>query len=314
MKALLLGITGQDGSAMAEFLYNKGYEVYGIVRSNTNGQKVKWLKSLVHNVNLLPYDVSNRNHLALAIESTNPDEIYNFCGISNVFRPFDNLEDVFKINALLPQHILDIIQLSGKPIKFFNAGSCLVYGNDKSGVQSEYTAFNPIYPYGAAKLYAQNLVSMFRESGVFACTGILFPHESERRGEDFFTKKVCRQVVEIKKGLRKKLELGDLTALRDWTYAPDICEAAWLMLQEPKANDFVIGSGKLTSLLDFVKMCFEHVNLNYNDYIGEQINVRVKDTNILKADITRASSILGWTPTHSVLGIVTKMMADALKI
>lgn len=317
-KALIIGILGQDGSYMAELLYSKGYEVAGIVRMDAADTKIKWLQKLVPVIKFYFLDCNSKQQLQTAIINFKPDEIYNFAGVSDVFNPYSNFDEILNINVRMPQYILEIINSTNKGIKFWQAGSALIYGKDTSGYQNEKTCPNPIYPYGASKLYIQNIIKQFREDlGLFACTGILFPHESPRRKDNFFTKKVCLAIARIKQGKLDALDIGVLNQVRDWTYAPDVCEAALSMLQADKADDYVIGSGVLTSLQDFVKLAFNFVDLNWTNYLVSPFtpeqNVRKLDTNVLKADITKINKELGWKPKHNVSKIVEIMMLDALK-
>ncbi|HRG37124.1 MAG TPA: GDP-mannose 4,6-dehydratase [Bacteroidia bacterium] len=317
-RALIIGILGQDGSYMAELLYSKGYEVAGIVRTDAAETKIKWLQKLVPVIKFYFLDCNKKEQLERAITDFKPDEIYNFAGVSDVFKPYSNLDEIININVRMPQYVLEIINSTNKGIKFWQAGSALIYGKDTSGCQNEATTPNPLYPYGCSKMYIQNIVKQFREDlGLFACTGILYPHESPRRKDNFFTKKVCLSIARIKQGKLEALNIGVLTQVRDWSYAPDICEAAWLMLQADKPDDYVIGSGVLTSLFDFVKLAFNVVDLNWTNYLvspfNNEQNVRKLDTNVLKADITKINKELGWKPKHNVSKIVEIMMLDALK-
>lgn len=271
-KAIVIGANGQDGSFMCELLESKGYEVYKTTKTNVY---------LLH----------------LDIETICPDEIYNFAGVSNVINPYENTEEIFKTNARLPQIILEIIVKVNKSIKYFQASSALIFGRDKSGKQSEQTPFNPIYPYGCAKLYAHNMVNEFRnEYGLFACCGIFFPHESERRKEHFFSRKTTKAAA-----IKSKITVGNLSVFRDFGYAKDYMEAAYLMMQSDRATDYCIGTGQLILLKYFTKKAFDHVGLDYKDYVQEsEQQTRKNDTEILCADITKIKNELGWKPTTSI--------------
>lgn len=277
-KAIVVGI-GQDGSLIYESLINKGYDVYKVTQD--------FIKDLI-----------------VIIRAVQPDEIYNFSGVSNVIDPFENLDEIFKTNAGIPQEILEAIVKYDKKIKFFQASSALIFGRDKSGYQSEATPYNPIYPYGCAKLYAHTLVTEFRNAyGLFACCGIFFPHESERRKEHFFSRKITKAAA-----TKTKITVGNLLVYRDYGYAPDYVEAAYLMLQSNTPVDYCIGTGKLISLKDFVKKTFKYAGLDYKDYVTEGSQTRVNDTEILCANITKIKDELGWQPTTTIDEMIKKMV------
>lgn len=279
-KAIILGGYGQDGSFMHELLVKKGYNVFIIGNDR-------------------PYDI--HFHITLV----QPDEIYNFAGVSNVINPYKSLNEVFEINAKLPQQILEAIYKVNKNIKYFQASSALIFGKDKSGYQNEETSYNPIYPYGAAKLYATNITKMFRDDlGLFACSGIFFPHESERRGEHFFTKKITHAAA-----TKTKVVVGSLKAKRDFGYAPDYVEAAYLMLQNNIPTDYCIGTGELTSIEDFAKKSFDYVGLNYKDYVKvDESKTRINEAEILCANISKIKDEIGWKPTKNIDEIIHKMI------
>lgn len=282
-KALVFGVNGQDGSFMHDLLLEKGYEVYGYS---------SWDK------------VESKEKMIAAIEKLRSQEIYNFAGISNVINPYENLDELFQTNVLLPQWILEAIVKVDKSIKFFQASSCLIFGRDKSGHQNENTPANPMYPYGVAKLYAQNMVKEFRETfNLFACSGIFFNHESQKRKEHFFSRKICKAAA-----TKTKVKVGDLRPYRDFGYAKDYMEAAYLMIQAKEPKDYVIGTGKLISMREFAKKAFEYVGLDYRDYVIEEESLKRKnDTNILCADASRILLDLGWraqTPIDELIKIM----------
>lgn len=314
-RALILGILGQDGSYLAELLYKKGYEVYGIVRENQQwgkGSRAEWLQNLIPNVQIHRSNITDKTKLRSLIETILPDEIYNFAGDSNVFNAWSNLDLTLELNAKVPQDILEIIlgnkYMSGA--KFFQASSCLTFGRDESGAQNERTPANPIHPYGITKLYADNMVKEFRKTfGVFACSGIFFNHESERRGENFFSKKITSAVARIKNGSDEKINIGNLSAQRDYGYAPDFMEAVWLMMQNETPTDYVIGTGKLISMERFMQICFEYIDVNWKRHIQyDETLDRKTDTKILRADTTKIQTELGWKPTHTVDDMIKKMI------
>lgn len=282
---------GMTGTHMQDFLIEKDYDV-----SITN-------------------DRMNKKQIVKYLKTTEPQEIYCFAGVSNVFNPYKNLQTLFESNLILPVNILESIMEVNPEIRFFLASSSLIFGKGPMGEKDRDSNINPLYPYGISKYAAQSTIKMFRdEFGVFACSGIMFPHESERRGKNFFTKKVVTAVAEIVAGKRNTLELGDLSQFRDWTYSPDVCEAAYLMLQAEKPKDYVIGSGIVTTTKEFVDLCFEHVGLKSANYLVTETNlIRKNDTAAILANYTQINQDLGWYPKHTVKDIVKIMMEDALK-
>lgn len=290
MKALITGIQGQDGFYMDKLLKSKGYETIGIKRET---------------VNLLDKDA-----LFNLILNTMPDEIYNFAGYSNVFNPWRDIDNIFNINGKMPQYFLEAILRANKPIKFFQASSCLIFGRNTDCIQNENTPINPIHPYGIAKAYADNMIKEFRKvHNLFACSGIFYPHESPHRGDDFFTKKITNAIKEIKSGKSDTLKIGNLNFFRDYGYAPDYMEAAYLMMQAKEPKDYVIGTGNLISGHDFVIECFKAVGLDGTKYLQQDKTFyRENDTEILKADISKIKNDLGWLPTHSIQNIIKIML------
>lgn len=281
--ALITGISGQDGYYMAELLRSKGYEVHG-----TKGA------------------IDNHGAIYSHIKIIRPDEIYNFAGHSNVFNPWEDINNVFNVNGKIPQYFLQSILDIDKSIKYFQASSCLIFGKNEDGVQNELTPTSPIHPYGIAKLYADNMVEEFRRVyGLFACSGILFNHESPRRGNDFFSKRICKAAAN-----GETIKVGNLDSFRDYGYAPDYMEAACLMMQNEEPMNYVIGTGKLTSMNDFAMKAFEYVGLNYeNHLIIDEVLHRTNDTNILMADTDKIFKDLGWFAKTSVDQLI-KIMID----
>lgn len=300
-KSIIFGYLGQDGSYMADLLKSKNYEIYGIVKNNSN------------NINLFEFDIDNIYDI---INYIRPSEIYNFAGVSDVFNPWENLDTIFNINALLPQKILETIVKIDKNIKFFQASSCLTFGRDTSGYQDENTPKNPIHPYGIAKLYADNMINEFRNIfGLYCCSGILFNHNSPRMRKEFFAKKVIKSAIDIKNKKQDKLMVGNLSVVRDYGYAPDFVEAASLMMNNIEPKDYVIGTGKLISMKDYIKKVFEYLDLDYKQYIEvDDRFIRNNDTNILCANINNIKNDLGWKPTHSIDDIIRIMIEKELEI
>lgn len=310
-KAIILGCLGQMGSTLAELLNSKGYEIHGIVKEDTAQDRIDWLTGLVPTIKIYRINILKYGELSDVINNVAPEVIYNFAGKSDIFSPWDNLDNILELNAKVPQNILEIIVNSGKNIRFFQASSCLVFGKDKSGLQNELTPRCPMYAYGAAKMYSDSMVASFRENfNVFACSGIMFPTESSRRGEGFFTKKVCKAVAEIKLGIKTdKLKLGDLTQMRDWLFVDDAVDAIYRMMQAEKPQDYVIGSGVLTSTEFFVREAFGVAKLDYLDHI-EQVPefTRKKDMWALCANNRKAKLELKWTPKVTVQQLIEKMV------
>lgn len=314
-KCLIFGVLGQDGSFMAELLHKKGYEIYGVIRIGSSEERKRWIESIVPNITLVVGDISKKSILTDMITSIMPNEIYNFAGYSNVINPWDDLDGIFEINSRVPQNILEIILKVDKSIKFFQASSCLIFGKDSSGTQNENTSPNPIHPYGITKLYADNMVKEFRETfGLFACSGIFYTHESERRPDIFFSRKITKAIADIKDGADGKIKLGDLSSLRDYGYSPDYMEAVYMMMNHSRPIDYVIGTGSLISMEDFAKRCFAYANLDFHEHVTVDSNLfRKNDMMVMKADISKIRTELGWEHTHNVDDIIKIMIDNDMK-
>ena len=314
-RALITGILGQDGSFLAELLSKKGYQVFGIVKGSSTIERAEWLKSLIPDVTLYTRDKLGKSFLEYTIDTVRPHEIYNLAGYSNVLNPWDDLDEIFNLNAKLPQDILECIVKVDKSIKFIQASSCLVFGKDDSGFQNEKTPSSPIHPYGVSKLYADNIIKAFRETfGLFACSAIFFSHESERRPDIFLSRKITSTVARIKNGSEEKIKIGNTLSFRDYGYAPDFMEAMYLMAQNKTPENYVIGTGRVIAISDFVKKCFDYVGMESEKYIEVDDNLKRKnDTNVLRADITKIKHELGWYPKHSIDDIISKMIDHDLK-
>ena len=310
-KALITGITGQDGSYLAEFLLNKDYEVFGLVRrtSTVNFERIKHIQD---NIELISGDLLDQNSLINAIKESNPDEIYNLA--SQSFVPTSWKQPVFtgEATALGVARVLEAIRAVDPKIKFYQASSSEMFGKVREVPQTEKTQFYPRSPYGVAKLYGHWITINYRESyNMFCCSGILFNHESPKRGLEFVTRKVTNTAVKIKLGLSNELRLGNLDAKRDWGFAGDYARAMWLMLQQDKPDDYVISTGITHSVRDLVKIAFDCVNLNWKDYvIVDPKFVRPAEVEILLGDSTKALKKLGWAPETSFEELI-KMMIDA---
>lgn len=321
-KALVTGITGQDGSYLAELLLEKGYEVHGIIRraSTFNTDRIEHLYQdpHIHGARLhLHYgDLADSVQMVKLLYELEPDEIYNLGAQSHVRVSFDIPEYTGDVVGLGTVRILEAIREAGlvKKVRFYQASSSEMYGKVQEVPQTETTPFWPRSPYACAKVYAYWLTVNFRESyGLHASNGILFNHESPRRGETFVTRKIARAVANIQRGLQEKLYLGNLEARRDWGYAPEYVEAMWRMLQEPEPGDFVIGTGEMHSVQDFVEESFAYAGLDWHDHVViDSRYFRPAEVDALQADPTRARRTLGWQPRTSFRQLVRLMVQSEI--
>jgi GDPmannose 4,6-dehydratase len=315
-KALITGITGQDGSYLAELLLSKGYEVHGIIRraSTFNTGRIDHLYKDPHinGVHLFLHygDISDSTNLIKLLYRIQPDEIYHLAAQSHVRVSFDIPEYTGDVTGLGTIRILEAIRETGSKAKFYQASSSEMFGKVQEVPQRETTSFYPRSPYGAAKMYAHWVTVNYRESyGIFACSGILFNHESPRRGETFVTRKITRAIAQIKAGLQKKLYLGNLEAKRDWGYAKEYVEAMWLMLQQDAPEDFVIATGQTHSVEEFLSEAFSHVDLDWRDHVElDKKYLRPAEVDLLIGDASKAKRILGWQPTVTFSGLVLLMV------
>jgi len=309
VKALITGISGQDGSYLAELLLSKGYEVHGLIRRTALYPES--LKNIEHIPNLtLHYgDLATENHLSAVMSELQPDEVYNLASQSDVRISFDIPEYTGDITGLGTLRLLEAIRKFSPKSKFYQASSSEMFG-DSPPPQNEDTPMHPRSPYGAAKLYGYNIARIYRASyNLFCCNGILFNHESERRGRNFVTRKITKSIPGILDGTQKKLYLGNLDAKRDWGYAPDYCEAMWLMMQQDTPNDFVIGTGKAYSVRDFLDCAFSHVGLKWQEYVEISPDFfRPAEVNYLLADASKAKTVLGWEAKTSFNELVKIMV------
>ncbi len=315
-KALITGITGQDGSYLAEFLLNKGYEVYGIIRrsSSFNTERIDHLYKDPHekpNLKLLYGDLNDSSSLAEIIHSINPEEIYNLGAQSHVRVSFDIPEYTSEITGIGTLRLLEAIRRTGCKTRFYQASSSELFGKAEEIPQTEKTPFYPRSPYGCAKLYSYWITVNYRESyNLFACNGILFNHESPRRGETFVTRKITRAATRIKLGLQDKLYLGNLDAKRDWGFAGDYVEAMWMMLQADQPDDFVVSTGETYSVKEFLEKVFKTLDLNWEKHVEiDPKYYRPAEVDILLGDSSKIRKKLGWQPRVSFDGLV-KMMVD----
>ncbi len=318
-KALITGITGQDGSYLAELLLNKGYDVYGIIRraSTFNTHRIDHIYKDPHEkgarLHLLHGDLSDAGSLFGILSDVKPDEVYNLAAQSMVRVSVDIPWYTSDITALGPERILEAIHRLGlKKTRFYQASSSEMYGKVKETPQTETTPFHPRSPYGVAKVYGYWITVNYRESyDMFAANGILFNHESPRRGETFVTRKITRAVAHIQAGLQDKLYMGNLDSKRDWGYAKEYVEAMWLILQQDKPDDYVIATGRTHTVREFLEEAFKHVGLNYKKYVKfDSRYLRPAEVDLLIGDPSKARKKLGWKPKTTFKELV-KIMVEA---
>lgn len=349
-KALITGVTGQDGAYLAEFLLEKGYEVHGVKRraSSFNTQRIDHLFRDLHEENvrfILHYgDLSDATNLIRIIQEVQPDEIYNLGAMSHVKVSFDTPEYVANVDGLGAMRLLEAVRILGltEKTKVYQASTSELYGLVQEVPQTEKTPFYPRSPYGVAKIYAYWITVNYREAhNMFACNGILFNHESPLRGETFVTRKITMATAKIALGLQDVLYIGNLNSQRDWGHAKDYIEAMWLILQQDKPEDFVISTGKTTSVRDFVRMAFLECGIEL-DFVGENENevgkvkscsnskyqieigkeivkvdptyYRPTEVDLLIGDSTKARTVLGWTPKFNLKDIVEQMVESDIKL
>jgi GDPmannose 4,6-dehydratase len=316
-RALITGITGQDGSYLAELLLEKGYEVHGVIRrsSSFNTQRIDHIYRDAHDPRsrlfLIHGDLSDSSALNTILRNVVPDEIYNLGAQSHVRVSFDTPEYTTDVTALGTIRILEAIREAGIKPKFYQASSSEMYGKVVETPQRETTPFHPRSPYACAKVFAHYATVNYREAyNLFACNGILFNHESERRGETFVTRKITRAATRIKLGLQEKLFLGNLDAKRDWGYAKDYVEAMWLMMQTETADDYVIATGETHSVREFVEETFRYLDLDWQQYVEiDPWYYRPSEVDLLLGDASKARKELGWEPKVGFKELV-KLMVD----
>jgi GDPmannose 4,6-dehydratase len=310
-KALITGITGQDGSYLAEHLLAKGYEVVGVVR-RTSHHSYERIEHLIPRVRIVAADLLDQHSLTMVIQEAEPDEVYNLAAQSFVPTSFTQPVLTGEFTALGVTRILEAVRLICPRARFYQASSSEMFGKVQETPQCETTPFYPRSPYGVAKLYGHWITVNYRESyGLHAVSGILFNHESPRRGIEFVTRKVTDAAARIKLGLATELRMGNLDAKRDWGFAGDYVDAMWRMLQGAAPQDYVIGTGETHSVQDLVEVAFAHVGLDWRKYVAVDPKFyRPAEVDVLIADPTRARTELGWKPTVPFDSLV-KMMVDA---
>jgi len=314
-KALITGITGQDGSYLAELLLEKGYEVHGIVRRvalEDPGHRLWRIKDILDKLILHPASLESYASIFNAVENIRPDECYHLASQSFVSYSFEDEFSTINTNINGTHYVLSALKQKAPQCKFYFAASSEMFGHVKETPQNENTPFHPRSPYGISKVAGFDLTRNYREDyGIFACNGILFNHESPRRGFEFVTRKVTDAVAKIKLGLDKELRLGNLEAKRDWGYAPEYVEAMWLMLQQDEPDDYVIATGETHSIKEFVELAFSYVDLRWGDYvvIDERL-YRPAEIHELRGDFSKAEKKLGWEPKVLFEELV-EMMVEA---
>ncbi|MFA6427544.1 MAG: GDP-mannose 4,6-dehydratase [Candidatus Magasanikbacteria bacterium] len=319
-KAIITGITGQDGSYLAELLLEKGYEVHGIVRRNSTVERTR-LEHLypMHKDRdlFLHYgDLLDGTNISRLLYEVQPDEVYNLAAQSHVRISFDIPVYTADVTALGALRLLEAIRNIGLKTKFYQASSSEMYGKVLESPQNEKTPFYPRSPYACSKVFAHYQTVNYRESyNLFACSGILFNHESPRRGENFVTRKITKAVAEIKNGLRDKLVLGNLDAQRDWGYAKEYVEAMWLMLQQDEPDDYVIATGETHSVKDFLQEAFQYIDLDWKKYVAfDERFLRPTEVDYLIGDYTKAKEKLGWKPHTSFKELVAIMVESDIRV
>jgi GDPmannose 4,6-dehydratase len=312
-KALITGVTGQDGAYLAKFLLDKGYDVYGTYRriSTPNLWRLQYL-DIFEKINLIPADLLDSSSMSEAIRLSCPDEVYNIAAQSFVGASFEQPIGTGEITGLGVIRMLESIREINPKIKFYQASTSEMFGNGSTSAQSEKSPFEPASPYAAAKLYGYWSTKTYREGyGIFACNGILFNHESPMRGLEFVTRKVTNAVAKIHLGLEKELHLGNLEAKRDWGYAPEYVESMWLMLQQREPDDYVIATNETHTVHELVQEAFSLADLNWEEYVKiDKTFIRPLDVKYLQGDYSKAKKKLGWEPKTKFKKLV-KLMVEA---
>jgi GDPmannose 4,6-dehydratase len=316
--AIVTGITGQDGSYLAELLLEKGYKVVGLVRrSAMEDKKFYNIQHILDNKNLILEngDLTDAPSLWRVIKDYKPDEFYNLAAQSHVGASFTSPESTLEINATGVLNCLEVIRTLKPDIKFYQASTSEMFGDNTNAPQNEETVLSPVSPYACAKVYAHNLLINYRKAyNLFACSGILFNHESPRRGEQFVTRKITKAAVRIKLGLQKELRLGNLDAKRDWGYAKEYVEGMWLMMQHHTPDDYVLGTGKTHTISDFISCISDISGYNLMEYvIVDEKYKRPSEVPLLLADASKAKRVLGWEPKTDLKQLASLMYNSDLE-
>jgi len=316
--ALITGVNGMDGSHLADLLLSKGYKVWGMERRTSHRNRVNTSHLAIEpNFNFIDGDLTDQNSLFRAIQKSDPDEVYNLAAQSFVGVSWDIPESTGDVNALGCLRMLEAIREYNPKIKFYQACTSEMYGKMVENPAKEDTPFYPRSPYGVAKLYAYWITKNYRESyDIFACSGILFNHESERRGIEFVTRKITDGVARIHLGLADTISLGNLDSKRDWGYAPDYVEGMWMMLQQDEPEDFVLATGEAHSIRDFLDLAFDAIGIaSWESYVVTDPRFyRPAEIDVLRGDYTKAKVTLGWNPKVKLKEMVSKMVSNDLRI
>ncbi len=321
-RAFITGITGQDGSYLTELLLENGYEVHGVVRRTSSLERSRlrhlYTDASIHDTRLFLHyaDLDDPTTLRRVVHKVQPDELYHLAGQSHVGISFEIPESTCELTAMGTLRLLEIVRDLPKPTRFYHAASSELFGRPATAPQDENTPFNPVNPYGCAKAFATQMARVYRQSfGLFAVNGITYNHESPRRGENFVTRKICRGAAAIKLGRQKELQLGDLSAQRDWGYAPDYVRGMWLALQHGQAEDFVFATGKLHSVEQLVETAFQSVGLNWRDHVKQDARLlRPVESGNLVGNAAKAERLLGWKPSKSFAEMIAEMTAAELAL
>ena len=314
--ALITAINGMDGSYLADLLLTKGYKIYGVERRSSSKNRVN-TNHLEGKITFLQGDLTDQNSLLRCLKEANPDEVYNLAAQSFVGESWNTPEHTSEVTGLGVLRILEAIREFNPNIKFYQASSSEMFGRMVENPASENTPFYPRSPYGVAKLYGHWITKNYRESyNMFACSGILFNHESERRGIEFVTRKISDGVARIKLGLADHISLGNLDAKRDWGYAPDYAEAMWLMLQQDTPDDYIVATGETYSIRDFLKAAFNYVGItDWEKYIKQDPRfMRPAEVDVLRGNYKKAEEKLGWKPKTTFTELVEKMVSNDLNL
>jgi len=314
-RALITGITGMDGSHLADLLLSKGYDVFGLER-RTSTKNTTNIEHILDDINIVPGDLTDQNSILRAIKESEPHEIYNIGAQSFVAESWNTPESTSNTTGLGVLRMLEAIRESGRDIRFYQASSSEMFGKMGTDPANENTPFYPRSPYGVAKLYGHWITKNYRESyNMFNCSGILFNHESERRGHEFVTRKITDGVAKIHLGITDKLYLGNLDAKRDWGYAPDYVEAMWLMLQQDNPDDYVIATNKVYSVREFLDLAFAEVGLDWTKYVVQDPKLfRPAEVDFLLGDSTKAKKQLNWEPKTNINDMVHIMVQNDIKL
>lgn len=314
-RALITGITGQDGSYLAEFLLRKGYQVSGLARFS-HPNSFENIKGISDQLTLYDADLLEHTSLLKLLEETKPDEVYNLASISFVPTSWQTPILIAEVNAVGVTRLLEAIRLVNPKIKFYQASSSDMFGDVEVSPQNEKTPFRPVSPYAVAKVYAHHMTQTYRKAfGIAACGGILFNHESPRRGLQFVTRKITHGAAKIKLKLAKEIRLGNLEARRDWGYSPDYVEAMWMMLQQPEPDDYVIATGKTHSVRELLECAFNYIQNPWQEYVRIDPKLqRPNDSNLLVGDAGKARENLGWAPKKSFQDMIGEMIEADLAL